>query len=689
MGTTSVGNRVHVAAALLLCLAVPGMAQASHKPPPFERTEQREACRSYQPLRQPLFGETHLHTSFSFDAYVFSVRNDPYAAYAFAKGAPVRLPAASAMGGKPQTRTAQLSRPLDFAAVTDHSELFGEMQVCTRSPAGTPGRSGFECRQMRTGEVVPGKENPDAVVVAWGANPVLRPNGSGPLQPLCSRPGVDCEESAVSVWQTIQDAAEEHYDRSADCTFTTFVAYEYTAQPQYANMHRNVIFRNEKVIASPISNVTTGGPYPNVLWEKLRQNCLEGMPGCDVLTIPHNANVSGGMMFPDPADTKEAKERAFFEPLTEIIQHKGASECRWDRLAGAGVQTTDELCTFEQLLNDTLNTSAPAVPIDEFPTRNFVRNVLKDGLALAPSYEGTNPFKYGLIGSTDSHNGDPGNTVETTFQGHGGTEDAPVAPLIDHVRTGPGGLAVVWAEENSRDSIFAAMRRKEAYGTSGTRPVVRFFGGWDYEVEGRRLCRQRDQVKVAYAKGVPMGSDLPPRTRSKNPRFLVSAMRDPESASLQRIQIIKGWVDAEGETHEKVVGVAGSLTSRPSGVDTRTCKPLPGGFNGLCTIWEDKSFDPKQPAFYYARVLENPTCRWSTMQCKAAGVDPFSSAGTCQRQAKAANAKAVAKGEIESGDTPFDNCCLTEGNDPFIERTIQERAWTSPIWYTPAAATSR
>jgi hypothetical protein len=686
MKQLSVVGQVGARIALLLGVMLPASVQASHQPPPFERTEAREACRSYEKLRQPFFGETHLHTSFSFDAYVYSVRNDPNAAYAFAKGAPVKLPAASAKGGRPQTRTAQLARPLDFAAVTDHAELFGEMQLCTRSTRGTPIRSAFECRQMITGQIVPGKFNPDAVVLEWALNPLLRPNGAGPLQPLCSRPGVDCERSAVSIWKAVQDAAEAYYDRSSDCTFTTFVAYEYTAQPGYANMHRNVIFRNDKVIASPISNVTTHGPHPALLWEKLRQNCLEGTPGCDVLTIPHNANVSGGLMFPDPANAAEARERAFFEPLTEIIQHKGASECRWDRLSGTGVQTTDEQCTFEQLLTDKLNTSAPAVPIDEFPTRNFVRNVLKDGLALAPKYEGTNPFKYGLIGSTDSHNADPGNTVESSFQGHGGTEDAPVAPLIDHIRTAPGGLAVVWAEENSRDSIFAAMRRKEAYGTSGTRPVVRFFGGWDYQVEGRPLCRQRDQLEVAYAQGVPMGADLPPQKKNAKPRFLVSAMRDPDSASLQRIQIIKGWVDAHGQTHERVMDVAGSSTARPAGVDTRTCKPLPGGFNGLCTVWEDRSFDPKQPAFYYARVLENPTCRWSTMQCKAAGVDPFSKPKLCQQQARAANARAQAKGEIAAGETPFDNCCLTEDNDPFMERTIQERAWTSPIWYTPASA---
>jgi hypothetical protein len=712
---------------------------------PFERTEDRDDCDSYELLRQPFFGETHLHTSYSFDAYTLSTRNDPDAAYQFAKGAPVSLPDALARGGVPQTRTAQLREPLDFAAVTDHSELFGEMQICTLSAAGTPGRDSFQCRQMQTGEVVPGLPfnnfnpftisgvdtfNPTTVSGLWALNPIVRPNGAGHLQPLCGQPGVDCDASAVSVWNAIQQAAEDHYDRSSACDFTTFVAYEYTAQPLGSNLHRNVIFRNAVVPDRAISNVETGGPFPTVLWQMLRDECVDKDNDCDVLTIPHNANLAGGLMFPDPADPAEAAERAFFEPLTEIYQHKGSSECRYDRLAGRGVDTMDPLCTFEQIPASILGPQRNPPDIDQFPRRNMIRNVLKDGMALAPTYGGVNPFKLGIIGGTDSHNGDPGNTVEQDFQGHAGSDDAPLAKMLSRFRLGPGALAVAWAEENSRDSLFAAMRRKETYATSGTRPIVRFFGGWDYDQQMPSLCDNPDQIQIGYDLGVPMGGDLPPQTEDK-PTFLVSALQDPESAPLDRIQIVKGWVDAGGETHEHVFNVAGNLSPYGSWADPKVCdvstssaydnhdgrlvseitrvlsgltKPSQNnvsptrwlssmvkssgaqsqGASELCTVWRDDTFDPNQAAFYYVRVLETPTCRWSTLACKAAGVDPFATPRRCKRQARRANLAAVARGEISFGDRPFDNCCLNERNDSFAERTIQERAWTSPIWYTPA-----
>jgi hypothetical protein len=357
--------------------------------------------------------------------------------------------------------------------------------------------------------------------------------------------------------------------------------------------------------------------------------------------------------------------------------------------------------------------------IDDFPRRNMIRNVLKDGLALAPGLDGVNPFKLGMIGGTDSHNGDPGNTVEQDFQGHAGTDDAPPAAILNRFRFGPGALAVVWAEENSRDALFAAMRRKETYATSGTRPIVRFFGGWGLDAYGPELCERTDRVEIGYKEGVPMGADLPPQTVAE-PSFLVAALKDPESAPLQRIQIVKGWVDAAGETHERVVDVAGQHGRYGTGPDPKVCDvdapfgqaPQAGelihrikqalhGFAGgqgaaftaysngghgsseLCTVWTDDQFDPAEPAFYYVRVLETPTCRWSTLACKAAGVDPFAGPRRCRRQADVANFAAAARGEIAFGDTPFDNCCLTERNDPFAERTIQERAWTSPIWYVP------
>lgn len=670
--------------------------------PPFEITEQREPCENYQTLRQPFFGETHVHTSYSFDAYVYSVRNDPHMAYQFAKGQPVTLPGALAVSGSPQSRTTQISKPVDFTAITDHAELFGEMQICTQSSPDTPGYDSISCQQMQTEKPDPSSDvvDPTNVGTIWALNPLARENGAGPLL-FCNDPGVDCDSAAISIWQQTQDAAEANYDRSSACSFTTFVAYEYTAQPQFDNLHRNIIFRNANVPASPITNVTTDGPFPVVLWNDLSAQCLNAGINCDVLTIPHNANLSAsteadpaGRMFPDPADASEASQRAQFEPLVEMIQHKGNSECRFDRLTQTGVQTVDELCTFEQVPPDTLNSSKPEPTIAEFPTRDMVRNALKDGMALAPQYGGVNPFKYGIVAGTDSHNGAPSNTTEYNWPGDAGTLDAPYARLLDGAYRNPGGLAVVWAEENARDSLFSAMRRKETYGTSGTRPIVRFFGGWSYSLErnteGSVICNSPELARIGYAQGVPMGSDLPARINSSSkPRFILAALKDSGSSQmpgtpLQRIQIVKGWVDSAGQTHEQVFNVGGTTQANGNEFNTNTCAVNYNvGYGELCTVWEDASFDSSQAAFYYARVLENPTCRWSTYACKAAGVDPYLSNSACLSAAATANAQAVAAGEITEGDTPFNNCCLNETNDAFLSRSTQERAWTSPIWFTP------
>lgn len=679
---------IRIAAALSVIFL--GLGCNSSFIPPFAITEIREPCSNYDPLKQPFFGDTHVHTSYSFDAYSLSVRNDPFQAYEFAKGMPLPLPGPTAQGGMPQTRIAQIGRPLDFLAVTDHSELFGEMQICTLSPEGTPGYDALLCQQMRTG-----LPNAGAIALEWGFNPILREDGAGPL-PFCIKEGVDCPAMAIGMWLDIQAAAEAHYDRSSNCTFTTFVGYEYTSQPSFNNLHRNVIFRNANVVPTPISNVETNGPNIPVLWQLLRENCLEAGTGCDVLTIPHNSNLSGstaeaplGRMFPDPQNAAEAEERASFEPLVEMYQHKGSSECRYDRLAGMGAQTVDELCAFEQLPTDVLNPLGPVIPIESFPTRDMVRNALKDGMALAPQYGGINPFKYGFVGSTDTHNGTPGNSAEQNWPGHAGSTDAPYAKLVDGIYLSPGGLAVVWAEENSRDAIFSAMRRKETYGTSGTRPIVRFFGGYEYNTQAAVLCNQQDRVQVGYDLGVPMGSDLPPLVAGKNPRFLVAALMDAGTEEfpgtpLQQIQIIKGWVDAEGQTQEKVLSVVGNDNVQGNEVDTANCAVNPNvGFEELCTVWEDSEFDPQLPAFYYARVMENPSCRWSTFACKAAEVDPFLSETECLNQAAVANQKAVDEGIVAAGTDPFNNCCFNESNNASVSPLIQERAWTSPIWYVP------
>jgi hypothetical protein len=316
------------------------------------------------------------------------------------------------------------------------------------------------------------------------------------------------------------------------------------------------------------------------------------------------------------------------------------------------------------------------VPIERFARRNLLRNALVDGLALGQR-TGTNPFKLGFIGSTDTHSAAPGATEEAAFASHLGRRDAGWRALQDHLADGPGGLAVVWAEENSRDALFEALRRRETYATSGTRPLVRFFGSWELPAD---LCRRPDLVRQGYSVGVPMGGDLPPDVGGRAPRFAVSAQMDPgvsgrPGTPLQRIQIVKGWVDADGRTNQLVYDVAGSASTGLA-LDRDTCRPDAAGEASLCAVWQDPDFNAREPAFYYARVLEIPTCRWSTLHCQAAGVNPF--ARDCRAQADAANLGARERGA--RGDA-YGACCISEADEPFHSPLIQERAWTSPIWY--------
>jgi hypothetical protein len=642
----------------------------------FERTEQREPCDSVTPERRPLFGDLHVHTSYSFDSYVSSQRNDPWAAYRYARGEPITLPDADAN----QVIRAQIQRPLDFTAVTDHAEFLGPVALCTGSP-GTLAWWFPGCVASRS-EIF--------YVQLYAANywvnlGVVDTSNQKETSFVCTLG--DCDAAHRDSWLKIQQAAEEHYDRSADCSFTTFVGYEYTDAPDYANLHRNVIFRNANVTPTAISTYDTGSSNVSDLWRRLREQCIDGDDGCDVMAIPHNPNLSRGLMFPDPRSEREATDRAFFEPLVELVQHKAASECRYDRLAGRGVATEDELCAFEQAVSDNLSMlgtvfgevraeAASPVGVEQFGRRNMVRNTLKDGLALGQS-SGINPFKLGFIGSTDTHSATPGGAEEDNYAGHLGRRDAGYRNLQDHFFDNPGGLAVVWAEENSRDAIFEAMRRRETYATSGTRPVVRFFVGNELSPD---LCDDPQMVARAYASGVPMGGELDAGPVS--PAFLVSAARDPgtpgrEGNDLQRVQIIKGWVDGAGETREKVYDVAGKADNG-AGVDPNSCAPTGSGYRQLCAVWKDPDYDPTAPAFYYVRVLENPSCRWSTLQCQAAGVNPF--APDCAEQANRETARLQEQGA--RGDV-FGRCCLDPSIQPFYSPVIQERAWTSPIWINP------
>ena len=649
-------RKLATAAFAVLCGLAPAAAQSD--PPPWERTETRSACSDFTTLRTPLFGDLHIHTAVSADAYIYGTRVGPRDAYDFALGAAITL----SDDDEQQTGTATIDRPIDFAAVTDHSEWFGEVELCT-----TPGSPVYDdnvCGLLRQAEH-PDDRGP--AIINWQF--VAGIGNPPPYLPLCNTPGADCDATAISVWQDLQAAAEGAYDRSSTCSFTTFIGFEHTASPIGVHLHRNVIFRNHVVPPFAVNYMdTVAGGNPQGVWTAIEDDCLDAGEGCDAVIIPHNTNFSNGEGWLDPADAAEARRRQDIEPLAEIFQVKAGSECRFDRLAGVGSMTADELCTFEQNPAANQIPNQPPPPIGEYPARNMVRNALKDGL-MFEEFLGVNPFKLGVIASTDNHNGAGGNTEEFEWQGsEGNGHSSPERRIARGIRTNPGGLAVVWAEENSRDAIFSALRRRETYATSGTRPVLRLFGG---RLRGVR-CDSSDMVERAYQRGTPMGGQLGPVRGSESPKFVVSALKDPGPAGhpgtdLQRIQIIKGWVDGSGQTHEEVFEVAGDANNG-AGVDPATCAPTGTGATQLCEVWEDPEFDPDVRSFYYARVLENPTCRWSTLQCKNAGVDPF--AADCDDQAAAAG-------------PDFENCCLTETDDPFHERVIQERAWSSPIWYRP------
>jgi hypothetical protein len=631
-----VGAAALVVAALLGLCAGPAAAA-----PPAG--EEREPCAHRDPQRRVFFGDLHVHTVFSQDASTQGTRATPRDAYRFARGEPLGIP--PFRGGK-ALRTLQLERPLDFAAVTDHAELLGEAHIC-RTPD-LAGHDSWVCRLYRGRPRL-------AFFVMNLKHSLAEPVRFG----FCGEGGRGCLEAARTPWREIRDAAEAAYDRSSACRFTTFVGYEWTASARTRNLHRNVIFANERVQELPTS--VYEAEHAEDLWRALRRECLERGDGCDAIAIPHNSNLSDGLMFRTvdaggrPIDAARAAERAAIERLVEVMQHKGDSEC-------TPADSSDELCGFEKLsIANFMQNYLPFLAAPPDPA-SFARRALQEGLLVEEAL-GVNPFQFGLVASTDTHLGAAGFVREDAHPGHGGAGTPQTGlprGLPDHVEYGPGGLVAAWAEENTREAIFAALRRREVYGTSGPRLVVRFFGGWDLRPD---LCDGPDFAGRADRGGVPMGGELPPPERAAGaPGFALFALRDPGTegrpgAPLQRAQIVKGWVEG-GRAFERVYDVAGD-PGNGADVDLERCEPRGAGADALCTVWRDPDFEPGERAFYYARVLENPTCRWSQYVCNAHAVD-------CGR----------------AGDLPEElaPCC-----DPARPRTIQERAWTSPIWYRPEA----
>lgn len=644
MGTRS-SNAVRALGALGLTASVLLFAAACGDDDDRGVVDGEVACADRDPLRNVYFGDLHVHTALSFDSYAFDIRNSPDDAYRFAQGGEARLPPLDAAGVG--TQLLRLDRPLDFAAVTDHAEFLGEVDICL-----TPGLAGHDaqvCRQFRDngslGQTLMG-------IVLTSPSPMRDAE-------ICGAAG-RCVEAARSVWGSIVHSAEAYYDRSESCTFTTLVGYEHTANTGASARHRNVIFRGDRV---PFPTSYMEEPRPEGLWAALRRDCIDAGIGCDAITIPHNSNQSNGNMFaieyPAAADTEEerqqARQRAAIEPLVEIYQHKGDSEC--SNGFGAVFGLPDELCEFEKLrpppfevCGDEPGSGGVANGGCVSP-RDFVRGALLAGLE-EQSRIGVNPLRLGIIASTDTHNGTPGSVDEYDWRGHRGNVDDVVEKRLGDggFRAGPifnpGGLTAVWAEENRRESIFAALKRREVYGTSGPRMVVRMFAGWDLP---ENLCDHPDAVARADAAGVPMGGVLADDGRATAPRLFVTALRDPGTAAhpgsaLQRIQVIKGWSEG-GVARYRVFDVAGDAANGAS-VDDE-CVPRGTGFDSLCAVWSDPDFDTGAPAFYYARVVENPSCRWNARQCL---------------------------GAPSARELP--GC-----EDPTVVRVVQERAWTSPIWY--------
>ena len=442
-----------------------------------------QSCDQYDPLRVPLFGDTHIHTTYSFDANVRGTRLGHEAAYDFARGEPIGIQPYDEEGNS--LRTIQRERPLDWVAISDHAEFFGTVVQCTDPTQ--PSYDHPQCELYRGG--------PLEAFANFGLLTSDPPETVSHPE-LCGEGGALCQEAGMEIWQKIQEDAEAFHDASSACEFSALLGYEWTPNPNTYNLHRNIIFKGDVVPDHAASYFD----YHHVedLWEHLRSECIDADTGCDALTIPHNSNLSDGRFFKpedkngDPIDAAYAEERAFMEPIFEIYQHKGDSECL------PGEMISDELCGFEKLPYHNF----ASITVDFYTEPNpkdFLRSAYGQGMQHQREL-GVNPFKHGIVASTDTHLAAPGHISEKAYAGHGNVGKGATATefevgLVDYPANSGGGLAAVWAEENSREAIFNAMRRKETYGTSGPQIVVRFFGGWSYPAD---MCDDVEFAELGY-----------------------------------------------------------------------------------------------------------------------------------------------------------------------------------------------
>ncbi|MEE4217272.1 MAG: DUF3604 domain-containing protein [Xanthomonadales bacterium] len=581
---------------------------------------------SFAPHRTALFGAVHVHTRNSFDAFTNGTVTTPADAYQWAKG--------QAIQGNRDGFMMQLKKPLDFYAVSDHAEMMGVFPLMADPDHPLN-------QHPMAGRVLSDDQNTAMQAFAE----ILVDFSTGNLDPAFTD-----SEISRSVWSEIVKTADAYYEPGS---FTTFAAFEWSSNPEMRNLHRVVVFENtDKLPELAFSALDSQRPEDLWAWMAIQREA-----GAELLAIPHNGNASDGLMFATtdsdgkPMDAAYIAERTKNEPVYEISQIKGTSETH------PALSPNDEFASFE-IWDYTLSAEALR------PTHrqgSYARQALLDGLSMAGAGSG-NPFQFGFIGDSDTHNAAASHeefniTGKFAFESEAqhrllGVEGQPPGQAQQVREFSSGGLAGVWAEQNTRESIYQAIARRETFATSGPHIQLRMFAGWGFD-SGDEL--KGDWVARAYEIGVPMGSELNGGPGDSAPSFIVWAMKDPDSGNLDRIQMVKGWVGADGAQQERIYDIAwsdmrvvdprsGKLPDVGNTVDLATATYVNSiGDARLRTVWVDPDFDPSLRAFYYPRVLEIPTPRWSTRDAVSLGV------------------------EIPAG----------------LPATIQERAWGSPIWYTP------